>query len=67
MLIYRKPFLEIFSDNPEEPAIIVSDRDPCITISGLKSEEVVKLENLRLMNRGVRHEDSLKEADLAKK
>lgn len=48
-----KPHLEIESKNPLEPAIIISDNHPCFKIDNLKKNEILKLKNLKLMNRGI--------------
>ncbi len=59
--------MELYSENPEEPAIILSSQGPCIKIESLKETDTIKISNLRFCNRGIRFDESLRDTDISKK
>ena len=54
--IIDKNDIEICSETPLDPAIILSDNMPCIKICGMAEQNVIKLSNLRMIHRGIRED-----------
>lgn len=57
LLITQKSDIELTSEDPTMPAIIVSVNTPCLTIINMNEDATVKIGNLRFLQRGMR-EDS---------
>lgn len=60
-MIHGKHDLEIFSEDPNDPAIILSENAPCLTIDGLEEDQNLKITNIRFVQRGMREDDILAE------
>lgn len=58
LVISKKSDIELTSENPLMPAIIVSANTPCLTISNMLPGCTVKIGNLRFLQRGMREETS---------
>lgn len=52
--IKSKKDIELTSLDPKEPAIILSENSPCISIYCLEVPDVIKIVNLKFIHRGIR-------------
>lgn len=52
-LVVSKPFLDIDSENHNEPAIIISSNKPCLLVEKLKKNESIRISNIKLTNKGI--------------
>ncbi len=54
LIISKKSDIELTSEDPTMPAIIIAANSPCIFISNMKKNCTVKLAYLRILHRGMR-------------
>ena len=56
LIVRGKDNIEITSENPKEPAIILSDNSPCVKIINSEEDHHVKISYMRFIQRGYRED-----------